>query len=505
MAMLQAQTESGPVLGMPGRDQKTTVFRGIPYARAQRWRAPVAVEPWDEPRACFTFGAICPQQKFGFEGDLSLAATEFYVVDYPQSEDCLVVNVWTPAREPGERLPVAVYVHGGGYETGYGWLNAYDGEGFCRRGVILVTINYRLNVFGYLAHPDLAAEDPHGSTGAYGVLDQVAALGWVRRNIAAFGGDPDHIMVFGQSAGGMSVENLLLSPLTRGVISAAIMQSGGGLQRGGGSTGVLTRDVAYERAEGFLRVCGASSIAELRALPAETLVARTIEYGKQVRMPFTPAIDGYAIILPPAEYFRRGLHDDIDIVVGCTADEMRNRAAAPMGQAALERFALDRFGDRADAYLAAVGPAADIDPDDLNDPVGNEFYAAGLAFAENQLRIGFRPVHLYHIDYVPPTAGSAHHSVEHHYVFETLNGSPRPYTAADYDLALTLAGYWANVATTGDPNGRKYPTGNDERLPTWEPYRADDRRALIIGNPPAMGELPISRHVAFLRDFNLDG
>lgn len=266
MAMLETTIDTGAVRGVPGRNQSVSVFRGIPFARAERWRRPQPVEPWADTFDAARFGTICPQPTFGFEGGVSLAAQEFYVVDYPMGEDCLVANVWTPARSSDERLPVALYIHGGAYETGYGWLNAYDGEGFNRRGVILVTINYRLNVFGYLALPELAAEDPDGSTGCYGLQDQLAGLDWVRRNIAAFGGDPERITVFGQSAGGSSVCNVLNSPYSKGKLVGAIMQSGGGLPW---RSDLAPRDldVAYAIGAQFLAACGVADVAALRALP----------------------------------------------------------------------------------------------------------------------------------------------------------------------------------------------------------------------------------------------
>ncbi len=454
MAMLDVTIEGGRLRGVPGRNQKVSVFRGIPFARAERWRRPVPAEPWEGVRDAGHYGNVCPQRVFQPEGGTELAAAEFYAVDYPMSEDCLVANVWTPAREPGEKLPVAVYIHGGAFETGYGWLNAYDGEGFCRRGVILVTLNYRLNVFGFLALPELAAEDADGATGTYGVLDQLAGLRWVRDNIAAFGGDPGRVTVFGQSAGGMSVADLLASPLSAGLIHGAIMQSGGGIQRG--TVGCpFDLDEAFATGRDFLDASGGVTLAGLRALSAEALLQRYVEFCARRPMPFQPVVDGVVIPEQPVDWFGRGRHADIPVMIGSTADEMRNLAT---GQ----------------------------------DPVGDGMLAADLAWVRNQIRLGRRPSWLYHVTYAPPTAGMAHHSVEHHFVFETLNGSARPYTASDYDLALDLAGYWTNFVKTGDPNGPKFPWGSDERLTAWTPYTESSPRALLIEPGPHMGEVPMT-------------
>ena len=193
MALLKVQTEGGMVEGLPANNQAVSIFKGIPFAKPPagdlRWRPPEPVKPWEGTLKAFKFPDICTQPRFASEGGNTLAATEFYVVEFPMSEDFLSLNIWTPAKSPEEKLPVAVYIHGGGYETGYSYLNAYDGEGFAKRGVIMVTIPYRLNFLGFLAHPELAAEEPNGSTGNYGLLDQIAAINWVRRNIPAFGGE----------------------------------------------------------------------------------------------------------------------------------------------------------------------------------------------------------------------------------------------------------------------------------------------------------------------------
>ncbi len=462
MVLLQARIDSGAVRGYPGRNQKVAVFKGIPFARAERWRRPRPPASWDGVLDASHFTTVCPQRVFEPEGGTELAAAEFYAVDYPMSEDCLVVNVWTPAVAPDEALPVAVYLHGGAFETGYGWLNAYDGEGFGRRGVILVTLNYRLNVFGFLALPELADEDADGAAGTYGLLDQLAGLEWVRRNIAAFGGDPGRVTVFGQSAGGMAVADLLGSPLSAGLFRGAIMQSGGGLQRD--TVGdPLALDAAFATGRDFLAASGLASLAEARSLTASALLDRYVAFAARRRLPFQPAVDGHVLPCRPVEYFGAGRHPDLPVIVGSTEDEMSDPA------------------------------------------IGDGFCAANLAWCANQERLGRRPSWLYHVTHVPPGAATAHHSVEHHYVFETLDGSARPYTAADHDLALDLAGYWTNFVKTGDPNGLKHPHGSTEELPRWTPHTAADPRALIVRPGPAMGAVPLTASRRALRDHILAG
>ncbi len=487
MALTTATTTGGAVRGYPGRNQKVSVFKGIPFATAHRWRRPVPVA-WEGELDASHFTTVCPQRVFKPEGGTELAAAEFYAHDYPMGEDCLVANVWTPAATADEALPVAVYIHGGAFETGYGWLNAYDGEGFGRRGVVLVTLNYRLNVFGFLALPELAAEDPDGATGNYGLLDQLTGLAWVRDNIASFGGDPGRVTVFGQSAGGMSVADLLNSPLSAGLIHGAIMQSGGGLTyRSVGEPLALSDAFAAGRA--FLADAGCRTLDDARALSASDLLDRYVAFSATRPMPFQPVVDGYVIPERPVDYFGSGKHADIPTMVGATADEMRNLSAPPPTKEQVDALAA-RLGDQAAEFAAAVDAAGGVSACDLSDPIGADFRAAAWAWCANQARLG-RRTWRYHFGYVPPMAGMAHHSVEHHYVFETLNGSARPYRAADYDLALDLAGYWTNFVATGNPNGPKFPNADDEQLPVWEPYSAHEPDAgLVIGCPPAMGPVP---------------
>lgn len=498
MALLRVKTENGIVEGLPAGNQAVSVFKGIPFAKPPvgelRWRAPQPAEDWEGVYKAFQFAPIAMQPRFVSEGGgTSLAAQEFYVVEFPRSEDCLYLNVWTPAKSPDEKLPVAVYMHGGGYETGYSYLNAYDGEGFAKRGIIMVTVAYRVNLFGFLAHPELAAEDENHSTGNYGMMDLVAAIGWVKRNIAAFGGDPDHMSIFGQSAGGGCVQNLCASPLLRGQIKRAIIQSGGGLSRGSVMDSRPIED-AYAIGEEFFRFIGVSSVAEARALDAGLLLEKYQEFKKTdgYGMLFTPPIDGYVITEDQADTFMAGRHDDIEYMLGCTKDEMRNFGAAAPAYETIAAMAEKRFGDQAPAYLEAIhaGDPKAVQPC-FEDPFGNDMLAACLAFCENQNDLSRKPAYMYYFTYVPPGAEAmgAHHSVEHHYVFQTLVRSKRPYTGFDFDLSNELADYWANFIKTGNPNR----PGKE----TWKPYTKEAPEALLIGRERRMGEIPLLPNVAF--------
>ena len=501
MALLQVRTENGIVEGLPAGNQIVSLFKGIPFVKAPvgdlRWRAPQPVESWDGVYQAYKFAPIAMQPRFASEGGNTLAAKEFYVVEFPRSEDCLYLNVWTPAKRADEKLPVAVYFHGGGFETGYSYLNAYDGEGFAKRGIVFVSIAYRLNVFGFLATDELAEEDEYGSTGNYGTMDQIAGLQWVKRNIAAFGGDPDMITIFGQSAGGFSVMNLCASPLTDGLFSRAIMQSGGGVSKTFSLN--LSMDEAKKRSGDFLKLAGVNTLAEARDLPAERLVDLYEEFKKQtgISIPFAPAVDGYVHPMLPAEYFLAGKHTVTDTMIGSTADEMRNRNVLLPEPDRIQALA-SQYGVHAEEFLRAIH----VDDKELcrknfEDPVGDDMLSASLAWCENQNRLGKNPAFMYYFTYVPPGAEDigAHHSVEHHYVFQTMVRSYRPYTGHDYDLSNQLAEYWADFIKTGKP-------GENHGV-SWKPYTKESPETLVIGENCVMEQVHPSDKVKFVTKYNL--
>ena len=445
MALLKVKVKEGWLQGMPAANQMFSVFRGVPFAEPPvgnlRWKDPQPKKPWDGIRNCYIFPAIAMQERLPSEGGNRLAAREFYVGDLQCSEDCLYLNIWTPAKSREEKLPVAIYIHGGGHQTGYSYLNCYDGEGFCKRGIIMVTIPYRLNVFGYLCHPELTAEG--GTPGNYGVKDQLAAIRWVKENIAAFGGDPENITLFGQSGGASSVDNLCVLPLARGLFQRAIMQSGGGI-RPVYSFWSSSVERAEEAGAAFLKELGVSSIKEARACDSESILAaysrlqrkKLREEEPEPMVPsmgyvrFSPLDDGKIFPKQVTEYYRSGDYPQLDYMLGSTNGEHW------------------------------------------------ETTIQNLAFAERNAELGYKPCYLYYFTYVPPGADRAHHSVEHHYVFQTLNRSYRPYAGKDWDLSNELADYWANFMRTGNPN----TPGQD----LWKPYNLSQYNALEIGENRSM-------------------
>ena len=437
MALLTAKTKYGLIEGLPAANQMFSVFRGVPFAKAPvgelRWKDPQPLDAWDGVYPAYKFGNLAMQEPYVSEGG-GIVSTEFYVGDYKRSEDCLYLNIWTPAKSADEKLPVAVYIHGGGHQTGYSYLNCYDGEGFCKRGVIMVSIAYRLNVFGYLITPELEQESE--TPGNFGVKDQLAALMWIRENIGAFGGDPDNITLFGQSGGASSVDNMVPLPRARGLIKRAIMQSGGGI-RPVYSYWSESVEHAKEAGTAFLKELGVQNIREAREKSADEVLAAYTRF-KNVRlndketsgmgggfMRFSPVDDGKLYPKPVVDLYREGSYPELDFMLTSTAGE------------------------------------------------GHNTTIQNLAFAELNAKLGRKAPYLAYFTYVPPGAENAHHSVEHHYVFQTLMRSYRPYTGFDFELSNELADYWANFMKCGDPNR----PGED----TWKPYEGGAYNVLEIG------------------------
>ncbi|MCC2232772.1 carboxylesterase family protein [Lachnospiraceae bacterium CLA-AA-H215] len=495
MALLQVKTESGMIEGLTGWNQAVGLFRGIPYAKAPvgnlRWKAPEPVEPWEGVLKAYNWGPISYQERRASEGGGDLIGEEFYCVEWPRSEDCLYLNVWTPAKSANEKLPVGVYLHGGGYAQGYGHLNCYDGEGFAKRGIVTVTLNHRLGIFGYLAHPELTAEDEHHTSGNYGMLDIIEALKWVKKNISAFGGDPDQITVFGQSGGGGKSVMMLTTPLTDGIVKGAIMQSGGGVDM---TRGELHLKEAEENGKKVIDFMGYASVDEARKASPEELLKKIREYcdNNPLKMMglFGPNADGYVFPKHWNRLVQSGEFKDVPTMIGCTAQEFVADKFIAGGSFKLpdrEKAFADGERDLGDgeAYLRAI--KYDTDPEYAAKMYSGyvrtyAMYAADIAFSESQIANGHKPAYQYYLTLVPPTAETAHHSAEHQYVFQTLTKSKRPYAGRDWDLSNQLADYWANFIKYGNPNG--------DGLPQWTPYTADCKQVMDIDYNLHMIDLP---------------
>lgn len=460
--------DSGRLSGVHDAATGLDEFRGIPFAAppvgALRWKPPQPVAPWHGVRRADRFGPRCMQRPLFSDMVFRSPGT---------SEDCLYLNVWTPARGGRGKLPVLVYFYGGGFVGGDGSELRYDGASLAGRGIVTVTVNYRLDVFGFLALRELAAESPHHAAGNYGLLDQVAALRWVRRNIAAFGGDRAQVTIGGESAGSMSVSVLMASPLSKGLMQRAIGESGAMLGN------LKPRPLVLAERDGarFERHVGAHSLARLRALPASRLIAACGDPG----MPgFGPTVDGWFLPRSPAAIYASGAQAHIPLLVGSNSGEGSYTALlkdAPPTPAAYRAAVEREFGKHADEVLKLYPGRSDAEVKASGTALaGDRFIAFSTWRWMRFQRLSGAPVYYYWFDKARParrdrSAGpdeAAVHSGEIEYALGNLS-SNRVYawTAADRQVSATMEGYFANFIKTGDPNG--------DGLPFWpRATRKDD-------------------------------
>lgn len=454
-----ARVAAGSLAGIHDAATGVDEFRGIPYAVPPvgplRWKPPQSPNAWTGVRAADHFGPRCMQ--LPLFGDMVFRSDGM-------SEDCLYLNVWTPAAGEGKKLPVLVYFYGGGFVGGDGSEYRYDGASLARRGIVTVTVNYRLGVFGFLALPALADESPHQATGNYGLLDQVAALQWVRRNIAAFGGNPDEVTIGGESAGSMAVSALMASPLSKGLIQRAIGESGAVF----GNLAPRPRALAEQQGEAFEKHVGARSLARLRAMPAGVLLAACADKGVP---DFVPVIDGWFLPRSPAAIYEAGDQAHVPLLVGSNSQEgvytdlLKQQPPTPANyRAALEQ----KFGMHA-ADLLKLYPGHDETEVQASGTAltGDQFIAfAAWRWMYLQRKTGRAPVYYYYFTKARPAArdGSAGpdpgavHSGEIEYALGNL-ATNRVYawTGDDDKVSATMEGYFANFIKTGDPNGAGLP------------------------------------------------
>lgn len=491
---LRAKTDKGDLMGKLSDDGQVRIFLGVPYAAPPvgplRWKPPQPAEKWKEPRNAQSYGAHCVQANL-FE--------DMIFHDAGQSEDCLTLNVWSPrSANEGAKLPVMVWIYGGGFYAGSTSERRQDGEALARKGVIVVSMNYRLNIFGFFAHPALAAESPQHAAGNYGLMDQAAALQWVKRNIASLGGDPNNITLFGESAGSFSVSAQMASPLAKDTLAHAIGESGAAFSRTGLPFPALA--VAEAQGEAFARtVLGKSTLAELRAMPAADLV-KAIESQKAPAVRFSPDVDGLFLAESVPAIFAAGKQAHIPLLAGWNSDE----GGAPKDSVTLESYrqtAQTTWGPNADGFLKAYAAGSDQEARRSQaDYDADHFIAASTwEWVEAQVSTGGAPVYRYHFEQPSPgsrfhpASGGVFHSSEIEYVFGNLSARPdAPFTKADDALSETVQGYWVNFAKTGNPNGAG--------LPTWPAYSAADQWPVmhLKAGPVAMPDTTRERYL-FLR------
>ncbi|MFE6758046.1 carboxylesterase/lipase family protein [Streptomyces sp. NPDC057684] len=507
------KTEAGLVEGIAGVDRALTVFRGIRYAAPPvedlRWRPPRPPVPWDGVHKANSFGPTCPQAP----------GPELDGLDLPMSEDCLRLNVWTGASSADEQpRPVLVWIHGGGFRVGTGANPRYDGEALARKGIVVVTFNYRLGALGFLATPELSAESEHHACGNYGLLDQIAALKWVQRNIANFGGDPDRVTIAGQSAGAGSVNFLAMSPLTKGLFHRAVAQSHARHSRDPELRylGTSYRTLADAEAAGtrYAADRGARTLQRLRSLPWQKLVEgnasavdSAVETGGPAKPPlFRPVVDGWVIPHGYDETYAKGLQNDLWYLAGSNLDESgavpeRTFAAYRTAGKKVWRPGAPPVHVTRDAYVTAshrkFGTMAEeflrLYPANTDDEAAHAHCAAvrdnarisTWLWAKDWAAHSSRPVYTYFWTHASPTSGhdtrGAAHGSEIDFVFGNQPDGVE-WTDEDLGIAETMSGAWANFVATGDPNGPGLP-----HWPTWTP---DTPTVMEIGE--GFGPIPLA-------------
>ncbi|MEM7077027.1 MAG: carboxylesterase family protein [Pseudomonadota bacterium] len=510
---------AGPISGV--RSDATQFYRGIPYAQAPvgdlRWRAPEPLPAWRETLAAQEFGPACWQptnsgnEQFlerltegaGMGGFTQWLLTSFAgLAELEVSEDCLTLNIAMP--QGAKNLPVMFWIHGGGHQFGSGG-GPYESASLAAQGVVLVSINYRLGLYGFFAHPELAAEDPHGSTGNYGTLDQIAALQWVQDNIAAFGGDPENVTIFGESAGGHSVGQLMASPVARGLFHRAIAQSGTGFYQ------FQATDADYERVSGFAAgrdlarragVAGEDEIDGLRDLSTEDLAPLATD--PELSETFHPQIDGYVLPRSTAQIFTEGAQAAIPLMVGSNADEGSvlyyfglppvdgSTNPPPTTVAEWEAMLRDSFGVNAEAVNSHYRVDTDQDVVKAAEQLmGDTWFGRHAFYMAHKHGASGLPAYLYFYERHPPTEAQtigASHALELAHVFGGF--IPMwPWDERDDELSSQMQTYWVNFAATGDPNR--------DGLPAWPTFDGLAPQEMSFGHERTVAN-PVARLQRYL-------
>jgi para-nitrobenzyl esterase len=464
------RTNAGFISGTIQND--VAAFKGVPFATPPvnelRWKAPQPLASWRDTLDCTQFGASPVQND---PKPFMMWTQEFITPDQPLSENCLFLNIWTPSVNAEGKLPVLVWIHGGGFVSGSGACPVYDGEALAKKGIVFVSINYRLGIFGFIAHPELTRESDTRSSGNYGLMDQVEALRWINKNIAAFGGDPTQITIAGQSAGSMSVQALVASPLANGLFNKAIAESGG-------LTGRSSVSLSEAEANGILLSTKANvkDLEALRQLPADRVLelAGTFPYGS-----FAPIVDGHVIPGDPGDIFDEKKHNDVALLAGWVTGDgdlvMRDVKTA----AEFKAYAKETYPTRSNDFLMLFPSGSDDESKTSQRRLGLSRFAALPAHQWALANTG--KSYLYEFTYVPtdkpgfPNYG-AFHTSEVPFALHTLAFWDRPWTDQDRTVEKYMSSYWVNFVKTGNPNG--------EGLPAWKPYTASEGVIMVMGKEP---------------------
>ena len=476
------KVEQGQVTGVDGATAGVRVFKGVPFAAPPvgdlRWKGPKAPAAWTGVRAADKFGAQCMQRS----GPGGAAAST-------PSEDCLYLNIYTAAKAASDKRPVMVWIHGGALTSGAG--SIYDGETLAKKGVVLVTVNYRLGIFGFFAHPELTKESDRNSSGNYGLLDQIAALEWVQKNIAGFGGDPKRVTIFGESAGSWSVNYLTATPLAKGLFERAIGESGAEF--------APARKLSEMEQAGvkLAQTMKANSIADLRAKPATDF--------QSAQFATAANVDGWLLPTDVYTIYSNGKQNDVPMLIGSNNDEGTMFTRAPVTIKALRDGAERQYGKDADDFLKVYPASTDEEAYDAqaHSMRDRTFGWEMRTWARMETKTGKNKVFMYYFSHVPPPpqrVKGAYHGSEIAYVFGNLivapfatppNNATPAYTDYDRKLADEMSSYWVNFATAGDPNGKN--------LPKWPAFKvAKNEVVMSLGDTVEVKPVPNKAALDFL-------
>lgn len=480
----QVKIDNGIVKGSV--EDSLTIFKGIPFAAPPvgdlRWKAPQPVTPWEGVKETTEFGPA-PIQGNDQNG---------------KSEDCLYLNVWTPATSSDEKMPVLVWIYGGGFSFGATSEPVYDGAALAKKGVVLVSIAYRVGQMGFLAHPELSAENPDKVSGNYGILDQIAGLQWVKENIAAFGGDPDKVTIFGESAGGISVSMLCASPLAKGLFQGAISQSGGSFGPSRPVTfpgeNMKTLTIAEKEGLAYAEQVGATSLQDLRNTPVEKLPMGMGMGGAW------PIIDGHVIPDDQYKLYEQGQFNDVPILIGYNSDE----GASFSREKTPEEFIANvenRYGQFSEDLLEAYPLGENSVPKTARDLARDAAFGWHTwSWARLQSKNGNSKVYYYYFDQhpeYPKDSGKfgygSPHGQEVAYVFQNLDQNNPDLSASDHSISEAMGTYWTNFTKYGNPNG--------DTLPEWPAFSEENPKVMYFEQTPHVGTVPSEASLNVLNNY----
>jgi para-nitrobenzyl esterase len=475
----QVTLTSGTLQGKTVEGTNVRAFLGIPFAAPPvgrlRWQPPQPVHPWQGVRKAVAFGPRCMQRN---------VYSDMVFRDKGPSEDCLYLNVWTPAQSASEHLPVMLWIYGGGFEAGATSEPRQEGMNLAKKGVVVVSCNYRLAIFGFLAYPGLAKESPHHAAGNYGLMDQIAALRWVGKNISAFGGDPNNVTIFGESAGSWSVSQLMASPLAKGLFQKAIGESGASFGAGPQLHAAPSLEQSEKAGEKFAQSIGADSLAALRAIPANKLLQES------ARGHFWPNVDGYVLPQSVDTIFAEGRQSHVPLLAGWNKDETVGNLYSkkdPPTALNLIKTIKKRFGPEADQAMKYYPHATEAEVRQSTETLASDFFTVYVTWKwlEMASKTGDSAVYRYRFTRTPPeplsnTDGGvpivklgARHSAEIEYVFGVLKWKKIAWQPVDFKVSDAMMTYWSNFAKNGNPNG--------DGLPHWPQYTPQDHQVMDLG------------------------